>query len=84
MHADVYDLTNIYIIIFSEVHLYMIVLLAQNKIKEALEVLESLEGDLAQKCNDDTEMIHIKNKLLLNTENWTKAIEMSKSSLETK
>ena len=73
-----------FIFFFSEVHLYMIVLLAQNKIKDALKVLEGLEGDLAQKCRDDTEMIHIKYKLLLNTENWIKAIEMSKLALESK
>ncbi|RIA93418.1 N-acetyltransferase B complex non catalytic subunit-domain-containing protein [Glomus cerebriforme] len=66
-----------------EVHLYMIVLLTQNKIKEALEVLEGLKDDLAIKCGEDTEMIHIRNDLLLKTENWTKAIEASKLSLGT-
>ena len=62
----------------------MVVLLTQNKIKEALTVLESLEGDLAQKCRDDTEMIHIQNRLLLKTENWIKAIELSELSLSEK
>ncbi|PKC15902.1 TPR-like protein [Rhizophagus irregularis] len=65
-----------------EVHLYMIILLKQNKTKEALEVLESLKDDLVQKCENDTEMIHIRNDLLLKTDNWTKAIDASKSSLE--
>jgi hypothetical protein len=62
----------------------MIVLLTQNKIKEALKVLEGLEGDLAQKCKEDTEMIHIQNRLLLKTENWVKAIEISELSLTEK
>ncbi|GBB94039.1 hypothetical protein RclHR1_02280012 [Rhizophagus clarus] len=65
-----------------EVHLYMIILLKQNKFKEALEVLENLKVDLAQKCENDTEMIHIRNDLLLKTGNWIKAIDASKSSLE--
>ncbi|CAB4440911.1 unnamed protein product [Rhizophagus irregularis] len=50
--------------------------------EEALEVLESLKDDLVQKCENDTEMIHIRNDLLLKTDNWTKAIDASKSSLE--
>jgi len=57
-------------------------LLSQSKIKEALEVLE---GDLGKICKNDTEIIYIRNDLLLKTENWAKAIEISKLSLtETK
>jgi hypothetical protein len=62
----------------------MIILLKQNKTKEALEVLENLKDGLAKKCENDTEMIHIRNDLLLKTDNWTKAIDASKSSLEVK
>ena len=62
----------------------MIVLLAQNKNKEALTVLEGLEGELAKKCKEDTEMIHIQDRLLLKTENWIKAIEISELSLSEK
>ncbi|CAG8496188.1 3550_t:CDS:10 [Funneliformis mosseae] len=61
-----------------EVHLYLIVLLTQNKTKEALEVLE---GDLGQICKHDTEIKYIRNDLLLKTSNWSKAIEISKLSL---
>lgn len=81
-----YLINNLYLsfFFFLEVHLYMIILLKQNKTKEALEVLESLKDDLVQKCENDTEMIHIRNDLLLKTDNWTKAIDASKSSLEVK
>ncbi|CAJ0631868.1 3834_t:CDS:10 [Entrophospora sp. SA101] len=61
-----------------EVHLYLIILLAQNKFKEVLDVLE---GDLGQRCKDDIEIIRIKNELFIKTENWMKSNEMSKEIL---
>ncbi|CAG8765236.1 10177_t:CDS:10, partial [Cetraspora pellucida] len=61
-----------------EVHLYLIVLLAQNKFKAALDVLE---GDLGKKCKEDVEINCIRNDLFLKTSNWIKAIEMNKKSL---
>ncbi|CAI2168039.1 4025_t:CDS:10 [Funneliformis geosporum] len=61
-----------------EVHLYLIILLTQNKNKEALEMLE---GDLGQICKHDTEINYIRNDLLLKTSNWSKAIEISKLTL---
>ncbi|RHZ56831.1 hypothetical protein Glove_396g53 [Diversispora epigaea] len=62
-----------------DVHLYLIVLLAQKKYKEILEVLENEE--LNNKCKDDIEILRIRNDLLLKTENWTKANEISKNLL---
>ncbi|CAG8802328.1 18140_t:CDS:10, partial [Dentiscutata erythropus] len=61
-----------------EILLYLIVLLAQNKFKAALYVLE---GDLGKKCKEDVEINRIRNDLFLKTNNWIKAIEMSKKSL---
>ncbi|CAG8456138.1 2370_t:CDS:10 [Gigaspora rosea] len=61
-----------------EVHLYLIVLLAQNKFQAALDVLE---GDLGKKCKEDVEINRIRSDLLLKTSNWIKAIEMGKKSL---
>nr|CAG8463167.1 6133_t:CDS:10 [Entrophospora candida] len=61
-----------------KVHLYLIILLAQNKFKEVLDVLE---GDLGQRCKDDIEIIRIKNELFIKTENWMKSNEMSKEIL---
>ncbi|CAG8432922.1 6068_t:CDS:10 [Diversispora eburnea] len=52
---------------------------AQKKYKEILEVLE--DEELNNKCKDDVEVIRIRNDLLLKTENWTKANEISKNSL---
>ncbi|CAG8502005.1 8272_t:CDS:10 [Acaulospora morrowiae] len=61
-----------------EVHLYLIVLLTQNKFEEALEVVT---GNLGKMCKGDTEIIRIWNELLIKTEKWTQANELSRNSL---
>ncbi|CAG8462303.1 9345_t:CDS:10 [Ambispora gerdemannii] len=61
-----------------EVHLYCNVLLAQNKVKEALEVIE---GDLGKRCKDDTEISRVKQELLLKLENWPSLHTISKNAL---
>ncbi|CAG8443083.1 820_t:CDS:10 [Ambispora leptoticha] len=61
-----------------EVHLYCNVLLAQNKVKEALEVIE---GDIGKKCKDDTEIFRVKQELLLKLENWSSLHTISKNTL---
>ncbi|KAG9287759.1 hypothetical protein G9A89_017354 [Geosiphon pyriformis] len=61
-----------------EVHLYLSILLSQNKVKEALGVID---GQLGQRCKDDTEITRIRQDLLLKSENWTLLRETSKKEL---